>query len=334
MGRYVLRRVLVAIPIAWAAVSLLFVLFFLLPGDPASQIAGSGSRELSDRQRAAIEARYDLDQPWYVQYGTYWGRLVRGDLGESFQSRVDVGEVVADTAPASLRLAFWAIVGEAVIGVSAGVVAAVRRRTFVDGLVTVTTTAAVAVPVFLLGYLLQYVFGVYPYRQGWPDWARLPVQGIGPDSWVLGVIPVGDQWRYLVLPAFTLAVSSAAIIARLTRSSVIEALRSDHLRTARAMGLAPRTLRWRALRSGLVPVVTFLGIDFAALVGSAVLTETVFNWPGMGSALADAVSARDTPIVLGLTMVLVVIYVVVSLVVDVVYGFLDPRIRVGRERVA
>ncbi len=334
MGGYVLRRVLVAVPVAFAAVSLLFVLFFLLPGDPVRAIVGGGNRPISEGQRAAIEARYRLDEPWLVQYGAYWSRLARGDLGESFQDRSDVTQLVARTAPASLRLAFWAVLGEAVLGVAAGVVAATRRHSWLDALVTVTTTAALAVPVFVLGYLLQYALGVYPYQHGWPEWLQFPVQGIGPDRWALGVVPLGDQWRYLVLPAVVLATTSAAIIARLTRAAVSEALAADHLRTARALGLPPRMVRARALRSALVPVVTFLGVDFAALVGSSVLTETVFNWPGMGSTLADAVGARDVPIVLGMTLVLVVGYLVVSLAVDVAYGLLDPRIRVGRERVA
>lgn len=327
MGRYVLRRILVVVPVVWGAVSALFVVFFLLPGDPVELIAG-GERAVNAETRAAIEEKYGLDRPWYEQYGRFWSRLARGDLGDSFSQGRSVNDILAETAPASVRLAVWAVAIEVVIGVAAGVVAAVRRRTFLDALTSVSTTVLVAVPVFVLGYLLQYLLGVYTFQHRFPEWARFPVQGIGPDSWAFFFVPTGSQWRNLVLPAVTLASVSTAVVARLTRASMLEVLSADYMRTATAKGLPRRTVILKhGLRNALIPVVTLVGLDLGALIGSAVLTETVFNWPGMGSEMHRAITSLDAPIVLGLSLVLVAAYVVVNLLVDLSYAFLDPRIR-------
>lgn len=330
MGGYVLRRVLLVVPVVWGAVSLMFLVFFVLPGDPV-ELMGGGDRAVNTETRAAIEAKYGLDRPVYEQYGRFLSRLAHGDLGESFTQGRSVNDILGETAPASLRLAIWAVALEVLIGVSAGVVSAVRRSSFADAFVSVSTAMVVAVPVFVLGYLLQYVLGVYTFRHDFPGWARFPVQGIGPDSWAFFFVPTGSQWRYLALPALTLASVSAAIVARVTRATMLEALGADYVRTARAKGLPPRAVVLRhGLRNALIPVVTLIGLDLGALMGSAVLTETVFNWPGMGSTIQRAVTSLDAPIVLGLSLVLVAAYVVVNLVVDVSYAVLDPRIRYGK----
>jgi ABC-type dipeptide/oligopeptide/nickel transport system permease component len=328
--RYVARRLLVTIPVVWVALSLLFVLFFLIPGDPVDLIAGAGgSRAVSDSVRASIEARYGLDQPWYAQYGAYWGRLLSGDLGESYASRRSVGSIVAATATASARLAIWAVLLEVVLGIAAGVLSAVRRYSFGDALTTVSTAAIGALPVFVLGYLLQHAFGILPAQADWPADLRLPVQGIGPDTWRFFFLPAGDQWRYLLLPAVTLASLSAALVARVTRTTMIEVVGTDYVRAARAKGLPQRRVILRhGLRNALLPVITLVGLNLADLMGSAILTETVFNWPGMGSTLAEAILTRDAPVVLGGTLLLVVLYVTVNLLVDLSYGVLDPRLRV------
>ncbi|HEX2273878.1 MAG TPA: ABC transporter permease [Acidimicrobiales bacterium] len=330
MGRYVLRRTLLLVPVVWGAVSVLFVVFFLLPGDPVEVMAG-GERAVNTETRAAIEAKYGLDRPWYEQYGRFWSQVAQGDLGISFTQGRSVNDILGETAPASVRLAVWAVAVEVLIGMAAGVVCAVRRQTFVDALTSVSTTIAVAVPVFVLGYLLQYVLGVYTFQHRFPDWARFPVQGIGPDSWALFFVPTGSQWRYLILPTVTLASVSTALVARMTRASMLEVMSADYMRTATAKGLRRRTVVLKhGLRNALVPVVTLVGLDLGALMGSAVLTETVFNWPGMGSAIQRAITSLDAPIVLGLTLVLVAAYVVVNLLVDLSYAFLDPRIRYGK----
>jgi ABC-type dipeptide/oligopeptide/nickel transport system permease component len=201
-----------------------------------------------------------------------------------------------------------------------------------DKLTTILTAAAAAVPVFVLGFLLQQAFAVQPFKHGWPEWAKLKVQGIGPDSWTFFFIPTGDQWRYLLLPALTLACVSTALAARMMRGSMLEVMGADYMRTARAKGLRERDVIARhGLRNALIPVVTLIGIDFGTVIGASVLTETVFNWPGLGSRIATAVGDRDTPVVLGLTLVVVLVYVIINLIVDLSYAWFDPRIRLGEK---
>jgi ABC-type dipeptide/oligopeptide/nickel transport system permease component len=331
MAGFVVRRVLVTIPVVFCALSLLFLLFFMVPGDPVETLAGGSGRALTPTLRHNIEVKYGLDRPKPAQFIAYWERTLAGDLGRSYKSDTDVSTIIGRTASASGRLAFWAIIIEVVIGISAGVVSAVRRYSFLDGLTTVSTAAVSALPVFVLGYLFQLSLGVFTGQHDWPQWARFPVQGIGPDSWALGVIPTGDQWKFLVLPAFTLASVSTALVARLTRATMLEVVRADYLRTARAKGLLERQVILRhGLRNAMIPVVTFIGIDVATIMTSAVLTETVYNWPGMGSRLVVAIEAQDVPVVLGVTLIVVLLYVTANLAVDLSYGWFDPRIRTAR----
>jgi ABC-type dipeptide/oligopeptide/nickel transport system permease component len=181
--------------------------------------------------------------------------------------------------------------------------------------------------------VLQQLFAVQPFKRDWPEWAQLKVQGIGPNSWTLFFIPTGEQWRYLVLPAVTLACVSTALATRMMRGSMLEVLRADYMRTARAKGLRERSVVLRhGLRNALIPVVTLIGIDFGTVIGSAVLTETVFNWPGLGSQIANAVGARDAPVVLGLSLVVVLAYALINLLVDLSYAWFDPRIRLGEKQ--
>ena len=334
MGSYVVRRLLLIVPVVWGALTLLFVLFFVVPGDPVDLIAGAGgSRAVTPAVRANIEAKFGLDEPVPTQYVDYWKRTLTGDLGDSYANRRSVNDILKDTVTASSRLAVWAIIIEVLIGITAGLVSAVRQYSFLDALTTVSTAAVSAVPVFVLGYLFQNTFGIFTYQHGFPDWARLPVQGIGPDSWTLFFIPTGDQWRYLILPAITLAAVSTALVARMTRTTMLEVNKADFIRTARAKGLSERQVVLKhGLRNALIPVITLIGLDLASLIGSAILTETVFNWPGMGSTIATAIGRRDAPVVLGLTLVLVVLYVVINLLVDLSYGLLDPRVRFGAKQ--
>jgi ABC-type dipeptide/oligopeptide/nickel transport system permease component len=332
MTAFVIRRLLVTIPVVFCALSLLFILFFLVPGDPVEVIAGGASgRALTPSLRHNIEVKYGFDQPKPQQFVSYWQRLLTGDLGTSYKSDAEVSTIIGRTAAASGRLAFWAIIIEIVIGIASGVLSAVRRYSFLDGLTTVSTAAISALPVFVAGYLLQLTFGVFTGQHDFPSWARVPGQGIGPDSWVLGVIPTGDQWKFLILPAFTLASVSTALLARVTRTTMLEVVRADYLRTARAKGLLERQVILRhGLRNAMIPVVTLIGIDFATLMGAAILTENVFNWPGMGSRIATAIDGGDVPVVLGVTMVVVIVYVIANLFVDLSYGWFDPRIRTAR----
>ena len=331
MLRYCVRRVVLLVPVVWAVMTLLFLAFFVVPGDTVEAMAGD--RAVTPAVRENIEAKLGLDQPWYVQYGRYWERMATGDLGQSYQSFRSVNDVVKESAPTSLRLAFWALVIQAVVGIGVGAVAAVKRSSVLDALTTLSTAMLVALPAFVLGYLLQLLLGVYAFEKGLPGWARFPVQGIGPDTWSLGVVPTGSQWRHLMLPAVTLAATSTAVVARMTRTTMAEVLSADYVRTAVAKGLRPRQVTGHALKNAAVPVMTFVGVNLGALVGSAILTETVFNWPGMGSEMATAVHARDAPVVLGLSLVVVLAYLLANLALDVVHAWLDPRTRwAGGER--
>jgi ABC-type dipeptide/oligopeptide/nickel transport system permease component len=318
------------VPVVWAALSLLFLLFFVVPGDPVDLLAGE--RAVNATTRANIEEKFGLDKPWYVQYGHYWERLAHGDLGDSFRGNRPVVELLKEKAPESIRLSLWAVILEVLIGVTAGLISAVRRYSFVDALTTVSTTMIVAIPVFVLGYVMLYMLGVYTFQHGFPQFLRFPVQGIGPDRWVLFFIPWGSQWRYLLMPALTLAAASTALVARMMRTTMLEVQRADYMRTARAKGLMERTVVLKhGLKNAMIPVVTLIGLDLATLIGSAILTETVFNWPGMGSTIATAIQFLDAPVVLGFTLVFVIAYVMINLAVDVSYAFFDPRIRYGGE---
>jgi ABC-type dipeptide/oligopeptide/nickel transport system permease component len=327
---YLVRRLALLVPTVFLALSFLFFLFFLLPGDPAELLAGGGTRTVDQGVVDRIEERYGLDDPILVQFKDYWTRTVQWDLGESFLNGRSVNDILGERAVASLRLGFWAILIEVVVGIGVGLLSAIRRYSLSDKLTTVVTAAAAAIPVFVLGFVLQQLFAVQPFKQDWPEWARLKVQGIGPDSWTLFFIPTGEQWRYLVLPAVTLASVSTALATRMMRGSMLEVLRADYMRTARAKGLRERSVVMRhGLRNALIPVVTLIGIDFGTVIGAAILTETVFNWPGLGSAIANAVGARDAPVVLGLSLVVVLAYTLINLLVDLSYAWFDPRIRLG-----
>jgi ABC-type dipeptide/oligopeptide/nickel transport system permease component len=196
----------------------------------------------------------------------------------------------------------------------------------------VLTVIVGAIPVFVMGFFLFQALGIVPYQHDWPQWTRFQL-GIGPDTWVLGIIPTGSQWRYLVLPAFTLAGVTTAVNIRLMRASMLEVAGAEYIRTARAKGLTRRrTLYKHALRNALIPIVTVLGLDFGVLLGGAILTETVFNWPGIGYAASQALQRRDGPKVMGIATIILVMYQVMSLLVDLSYGVIDPRIRLDRRK--
>jgi ABC-type dipeptide/oligopeptide/nickel transport system permease component len=331
MTSYIIRRLLLIIPTVFLALSFLFLLFFALPGDPASLLAGGEARVVDPGVVERINERYGLDDPIIVQFKDYWARTITWDLGESFLNRRSVNDILGEKAVNSLRLGIWAIIIEIIVGISVGILSAIRRYSFSDRLTTILTAAASAVPVFVLGFVLQYLFAVVPNKQGWPDWARLRTSGLGPDTWTFFFIPTGEQWRYLILPAVTLACVSTALAARMTRGSMLEVLRADYMRTAKAKGLSERSIVVKhGLRNAMLPVVTLIGIDFGTVIGAAILTETTFSWPGLGSEIANAVQARDLPVLLGLTLAVVLAFALINLIVDVSYAFFDPRIRLGK----
>ncbi|MDQ7800723.1 MAG: ABC transporter permease [Armatimonadota bacterium] len=304
MWRYVLKRVLLALPVLLGVSVVVFVAIRLIPGDPAQIMAGQAATEEVVRQ---IRQSLGLDQPLPVQYLYFLRNVVRGDLGRSLFNGAPVVEELGQRFPRTVRLALASIVVASLIGVPAGILAATRHLSWLDTLVMLVALVGVSMPVFWLGLNLILVFSV---RLQW-----LPAFGY-------------ETWRHLLLPSVTLGAASAAIVARMTRSSMLEVLGQDYIRTARAKGLAERVVVNRhALRNALIPVVTVLGLQLGTLLSGAVLTETVFAWPGIGRLLVDAVLARDYPIIQGATLLIAATFVALNLAVDLLYGLLDPRIR-------
>jgi oligopeptide transport system permease protein len=305
MGRYVARRLLLAIPVVIGASFLIFAMVYALPGDPIRALGGD--RPLAPAVVAELRDEYNLDDPLVVQYAKYMGDLVQGDLGTDFRGR-EVSETIAQRLPVTARLTLVAILFEAVIGIIAGVLAGIRRNGFLDNLVLVSSTIVVSIPILVLAFVAQYVFGL---KLGW-----FPISGIG------------DGWYSYLLPGLVLAAGSLAYVARLTRTSVAENMRADYVRTARAKGLPHRTVVLRhTLRNSLIPVVTFIGADIGNLMGGAIVTESVFNLPGIGRAIFDSVRQQEGAVVVGIVTLMVFFFIFFNLVVDVLYAVLDPRIR-------
>lgn len=287
------------------ATLLIFLLVWAIPGDPIRALAGD--RFMAESVQNALRERYGLDQPLYLQYWNYLTGVFQGDFGTDFRGR-PVSDIMAQALPVTVRLALFAFGFEVLLGIVAGVLAGIRKSGFVDNLVLVTTLVVIAIPIFVLGFIAQLTIGV---EFGW-----LPVSGIrqGPISYVL--------------PGIVLGSVSLAYIARLTRTSVVENLRADYVRTATAKGLSrSRVVGIHTLRNSLIPVVTFLAIDLGALMGGAIITETIFNLPGLGRAVFDGVQRQEGTVVVGIVTFLVIVYLVANLLVDILYAVLDPRIR-------
>ncbi len=305
MGRYLARRLLQFIPVFIGATLLIFLMVWAIPGDPIAALAGD--RYMPDTVREQIRDRYNLNDPLIVQYGKYMGGVFQGDFGDDFRGR-PVTDLLGQRLPITVRLALMAFGFELVIGIGAGILAGVRKGGFLDNLVLVSTLVVIAIPIFVLGFLAQLVLGV---RFAW-----FPVAGIQ------------DGLYSYMLPAMVLGSVSLAYVARLTRTSVVENLRADYVRTATAKGLARRrVVGIHALRKSLIPVVTFLAVDLGALMGGAIITETIFNIPGIGRAVFEGVQRQEGTVVVGIVTFLVVVYLLANLLVDLLYAVLDPRIR-------
>jgi oligopeptide transport system permease protein len=305
MGRYIARRLLLTIPVLLGASFLIFAMVYALPGDPIRALGGD--RPLAPAVVAQLRDEFNLDDPLLVQYVKYLGDLLQGDFGTDFRGR-EVLDTIEQRLPVTIRLTVVAILFEAVIGIIAGVLAGIRRNGFLDNLVLVSSTIVVSVPILVLAFVSQYVLGV---KAGW-----FPIAG------------TSEGWYSFVLPGLVLAAGSLAYVARLTRTSVAENMRADYVRTARAKGLPRRDVILRhTLRNSLIPVVTFIGADIGSLMGGAIVTETVFNLPGIGRAVFDSVKAQEGAVVVGIVTLMVLFFIFFNLVVDVLYAVLDPRIR-------
>jgi peptide/nickel transport system permease protein len=304
MIRYVSLRLLFAIPALWLIVTMVFLLAHIVPGDPVAQMLGEGARVEDVTQ---LRHALGLDLPLPVQYGRYLGGVLHGNLGESFRFQQPVLKVVAEHYPATLELAIVALLICALIGIPAGVLAARKRGETTDHAVGVLTLFGLSVPNFALGPVLILLFSVV---LGW-----LPVSGRGGIS-------------HIILPAFTLGAALAAILTRMVRTTVIEELSADYVRTARAKGVSESGVLYRhALRNALIPILTILGLQFGTLLAGTIVTETIFSWPGIGRLAVQAISARDYPLLQGCILLIAVSYVFVNLLTDLVYALVDPRVR-------
>lgn len=319
MLQYISRRLLQFVPVFFGVTLLLFFITTVLPGDPVR--LRTGERAMSPAVYAELREAYGLNDPWYIQYVNYIGKLTKGDLGTSIYTGRPVTEILNDTYPYTMKLAFAAIIIEIIIGVAAGIVSALKQYSWADMLVTLSTSIMVALPVFWLGLLLQYFFGIW--LKDWTNGAfYLPVSGASSSQF--------PEWVHLILPAITLASVSTAYAARIMRSQLLEVIGQDYVRTAHAKGLSSRNVLWNhSIKNAMIPVVTFIGLDLGAMLSGAILTETVFNWPGVGFTIFRAISGRDYPVVFGGVILVLVVVLVINLLVDISYAFLDPRIRYG-----
>jgi len=319
MLKYIARRVLQMIPVFFGVTILLFVLTVVLPGDPVAM--RMGERNMTDTQRAAARKALGLDKPLYVQYGEYLGRLANGDLGESYRQKRPVTAVFTDLYPNTAKLAVVAIIIEIIVGIAAGIISAIKRYSLLDVVVTLSTSILVSLPVFWLGLMMQLLFGIKFKEWGLP---YLPVVNMTSTQF--------PDWAHLIMPGIVLASVSTAYVARIMRSQLLEVMNQDYIRTAQAKGLTNRAVIWKhALKNALIPVVTFIGLDLGAMMSGAILTETVFNWPGVGFAVYQAILQRDWPVVMGGVIIIVFVVMIINLIVDVSYAFLDPRIRYGSQ---
>jgi peptide/nickel transport system permease protein len=311
VGGYVLRRILQTIPVLFGVSLLAFAIMHVVPGDPVRLIAGPDAPE-SVVQRIRVEL--GLERPLHQQYASFLARALRGDLGRSLRSRSPVVDEILARFPATLELTTVSMLIAVTLGVPLGLIAAVRRSTWVDYLAMAASLSTLSMPVFWLAIVAIWLFSL---QLGW-----LPVSGRGGPVWQW------DGFRHIVLPAVTLATTSLAITSRLTRAGMLEVLGREYVTTARAKGLAPLAVVGKhALKNALIPVVTVVGLQYGFLLGGAVVTETIFAWPGVGRLAMTAILQRDYPVVQGCVLLVAVLFVLVNLLVDLLYGWLDPRIR-------
>ncbi|MBO8141069.1 MAG: ABC transporter permease [Firmicutes bacterium] len=309
MARYLLHRLLGTLAVLWGMTVLVFLMIHATPGDPARALLGDMGRGATEEDVALIRAQLGLDRPLLAQYQDFLAKLLRGDLGKSWRSNRPVAEEIRERFPYTVQLAGTSLVIAVLFGIPAGVVAAARPYSRIDYALTVASLVGVSVPVFWLGLLLMMLFSLV---LGW-----FPASGSG-------------SWKHLVMPAVTIGAASTAFIARMTRAAVREALAEDYVRTARAKGLAEVWVVGKhALRNAAMPILTTVGLELGSLMGGAVLTETVFAWPGLGRLTVQAILARDIQLLQGCVLFTAAVFSGVNLLVDIGYTWLNPKVRFG-----
>lgn len=332
MINYIIKRLLALIPILIGVAVIVFLIVHLIPGDPAQTMLGERA---TDQALERLREQMGLNDPLPVQFWRYVKDLLRGDLGRSIMSNNPVKAELAQRFPATLELSFFAIIFAVVVGIPAGILASIHQNSWFDNLSMLIALMGVSMPIFWLGLMFIWLFAV---ELGWfPPSSRI---GVGLDFspitnlYVIDSIiqlnftALKDILRHLVLPAVALGTIPMAIIARMTRSSMLEVLRKDFIRTAYAKGLKSKIVIFKhALKNAMVPIITVVGLQFGDLLGGAVMTETIFSWPGLGKYLVDAIYARDFPIVQGGILFFAGVFVIVNLIVDLSYALVDPRIQ-------
>ena len=304
MSKYIYKRLIMLIPVLIGVTFMVYFILNLSPGDTATMIAGEGA---DAETIETIRREYGLDQPVIVQYGKYMLNLLHGDMGKSYLTNRDVFTSIAEAFPNTAKLAFWSILVAIVISLPIGIISATKQYSVADNVGMIVALLGVATPNFWLGLMLIIVFSL---KLGW-----LPSGGM-------------NGWKSYIMPAITLGTADTALITRMTRSSMLEVIRQDYIRTARAKGVPEKmVIRKHALKNALIPVVTVIGLQFGGLLGGATITETIFAWPGVGRLLVDAIKSKDTPLVLGGVIMLTITFSVINLLVDILYAFIDPRIK-------
>jgi len=332
MKWYITKRLLQLIPVILGVTIIAFSLIHIAPGDPARTMLG---QHATQKEINEIREKYGLDEPLYVQYGIWLGGVLRGDLGRSIITNDLVVIEIGERFPNTIELAIAAMLFAIIIGGLAGVISASKQYSITDYTVMGVALFGISMPVFWLGIMLMMIFGVF---LGWlPIGGRIdlliPYQSVTGfmviDSIITGnFTALGSILKHLILPAVALGTIPMAIIARVTRSSMLEVLRQDFIRTERAKGLSERAVIFKhAVRNAMVPVVTVIGLNFGLLLAGAILTETVFSWPGLGRLVVEAVYERDYPLVVGCILFFAIVFVVVNLITDILYTYIDPRIK-------
>ena len=332
MKWYITKRLLQLIPVILGVTIIAFSLIHIAPGDPARTMLG---QHATQKEINEIREKYGLDEPLYVQYGIWLGGVIRGDLGRSIITNDLVVIEIGERFPNTIELAIAAMLFAIIIGGLAGVISASKQYSITDYTVMGVALFGISMPVFWLGIMLMMIFGVF---LGWlPIGGRIdlliPYQSVTGfmviDSIITGnFTALGSILKHLILPAVALGTIPMAIIARVTRSSMLEVLRQDFIRTERAKGLSERAVIYKhAVRNAMVPVVTVIGLNFGLLLAGAILTETVFSWPGLGRLVVEAVYERDYPLVVGCILFFAIVFVVVNLITDILYTYIDPRIK-------
>lgn len=307
MIRYALKRILLLLPVLLGVTLLCFLIFYLTPGDPARVLMGSDGQGASPEALAALRHQLGLDRPWYTQYGDFIWKAVQGDLGKSFRGERPVLPEVMGRFPLTLQLSLISLALATLVGLPAGILAAVKRNTWVDYGLMLLALLGVSLPTFWFGIMMMQLFAL--------KWRLLPPSGVG-------------TWQQMVMPSVTVALASIAFITRMTRSAVLDQLREDYVRTARSKGATgSRVVFKHALRNAFIPVLTTLGLQFGNLLGGAVIVESIFSLPGLGRLTVDAITARDLPMIQGAILVVAIAFSLVNLLVDLGYAALDPRIR-------